>query len=204
MQGLCLMYWMWFCFHLFDNCIIDTNIFINSYINHHIGINLYRTFCICISLIFSDIYSKVIYDWSLCISKERWDLSRHVSCLSKAWPHSTKDVHCGHRGFLPVSFLDPLSIVSFGARKTFWKFWFGVSQNQHTALKRSEQSMSQWSESLQAIAKDTFHIILQVDEGSKIWCAAWTSEPEPYFAWFGWCKFSCFRQALIKRPQAHR
>lgn len=85
--------------------IIASLIHTYSYINHHIiAINLSRTFCIsiCISLIFSDIYRKVIYDWSLCISKERWDLSsRHVSCLSQAWPHSTKDVRRGHWGFLP-------------------------------------------------------------------------------------------------------
>ena len=98
----------------------------------------------------------------VCISKERWDLSSsHVSCLSQAWPHSTKDVHRGHRGFLPPpSFIHPL-------------------------IRSQKDQNSQGSESLQAIAKDTLHIILQVDEGSKIWCAAWTSEPEPYFAWLG-------------------
>lgn len=31
----------------------------------------------------------------------------------------------------------------------------------------------------EAIAKDTLRILLQVDEGSKVWCAAWTSEPGP-------------------------
>ena len=29
----------------------------------------------------------------------------------------------------------------------------------------------------QAVAKDTLHVIVRLDEGGKVWCATWESEP---------------------------